>query len=165
MSLIITAARFADYCHKGETRRGNGEPFVMHPARVAARVAMHPAATEVWVAAAWLHDTGEPPVSKLALVQNLFPAEVYTLVKELTNDTHNPNLPRAARKKRDRLRIMDMSCAAKIIKLLDRIDNVLSLWGEETDFNETYCQESALLLDVLKGADDVLWEELRKLVA
>ena len=73
------------------------------------------------------------------------------------------NLPRAERKRRDRERLAKAPKEAQIIKLLERIDN-LPDGGLEDDFKKLYAQESILLAEVLKDADEGLAKELVSLV-
>ena len=59
MHIILKAAAFARRAHAGQRRKYNDRPYIVHPARVAGRVAAHPQATETMVAAAFLHDVVE----------------------------------------------------------------------------------------------------------
>ena len=55
MDLVRAAAQFAAVSHHGQRRKYSDEPYIRHPARVAARVAELGVDAEV-VAAGWLHD-------------------------------------------------------------------------------------------------------------
>lgn len=78
-SLEMLAARIATAAHAGQVDKA-GNPYIEHPARVAARVA----GDERAVAAAWLHDVVEDTAVTLAELEQTFPAEVTTAVDALT---------------------------------------------------------------------------------
>ena len=159
------AAQLAAEAHKGQTRKWGhkNDPYILHPMRVAGRVAIHRFATEKMVAAAWLHDVLED--TKLTEKDLLFRGfgPVAILVTELTNTSKGMNLCRSERKRIDRERLKNVSWEARLIKLVDRLDNIRDTNSDpETpkDFDTMYRQESLLLLDVLKGTDIELEAEL-----
>lgn len=78
-SLTARAEQIAAVAHRGQVDKG-GQPYITHPARVAARVA----GDENAVAAAWLHDVVEDTTVTLAELEESFPAEVTTAVDALT---------------------------------------------------------------------------------
>lgn len=83
---------------------------------------------------------------------------------ELTNIPKElrPEANRAERKRQDRERIATISKEAKVVKLIDRIDNL-----REIDINEgfarKYADESMLLVKALADADPALASELEKI--
>jgi hypothetical protein len=89
------------------------------------------------------------------------------LVYELTNvsKVEHPEWNRAKRKSADRERIRTISREAKIIKLIDRIDNLREMDGCGDDFLEVYKSESKLLLECLRGVDQKLEAELEELLS
>ena len=169
--MIIKAAHFAVAAHSGQFRKFGhvNRPYVMHPGRVAARVSILPEATEVMVAAAWLHDVVEDTRFGIGELQLVFGQAVALLVGELTNTSKQqyPGLNREGRKAKDRERLVSVSREAKSIKLIDRIDNLMETEDDlETpcEFAELYRYESGLLLDVLRGTDAGLEAELEALL-
>lgn len=171
MSLIIRAAQFAAHAHAGQTRKYNGAPYVTHPGRVAARAAVRPDATEELVAAAFLHDVLEDTPTGSGELRDLFGDKVAALVLELTapselvykgREAEKP--PRAVRKKADREHYAKASKEAKILKMLDRIDNLGEIDPKEK-FARTYAAESVHLAEAIGDADRALKEELLKLAA
>jgi (p)ppGpp synthase/HD superfamily hydrolase len=162
MSLILDAARFAAQCHEGQTRKYNGQPYITHPIRVAGRTATHPMATEELVAAAFLHDVIEDCGQSEDEIALRFGALVTGFVVELTNTSKEHGVNRAERKRRDRDRMAKVSTQAKIVKLIDRIDNLREI-DRGNDFFSVYAAESLLLADVLDVADAALADELRSL--
>lgn len=162
--LIMQAARFARFAHFGQTRRYTGTPYIYHPMRVAGRVTYMTTAAPELVAAAWLHDVVEDCGKTVDELQEIFGIEVASLVAELTNPSKGMKASRHQRKLVDRLHIATISPNAKLIKLIDRIDNLREVPVSEVDFLRLYKSESALLLEVLRGVDSDLERELEVLV-
>jgi len=168
MNLIIKAAQFAHKAHIAQLRKFSGDPYFVHLARVAGRVAALENTTEEMVAAAYLHDacedTDAPQVH--ATEWNEFPCKVQDLVVELTNVYTKLNfshLNRKTRKKLETERIGKISQAAKCIKLIDRIDNIED-FKRTGNLEQYYINESRALLEVLRGANPDLEKELQNLV-
>lgn len=163
MNLIPKAAQFAAKCHEGQFRKYNGAPYITHPIRVAGRTATHELATEELVAAAFLHDVVEDCNISLGQIKPIFGEKVASYVFELTNlpKELRPEANRAERKRQDRERIATISREAKVVKLIDRIDNLREIDINE-DFAKKYADESMLLVKVLADADPVLASELEK---
>lgn len=165
MSRIIRAARYAAKCHAGQVRRYTGAPYIYHPMRVAGRLTMRPNITDDEVAAAWLHDVIEDcGVTREELSQEIGNWHTGRLVQELTNPSKGLKLPRAERKQIDRDHIAKISKPAKLIKLIDRIDNLREVPESESQFLKLYREESRLLLEVLRGTDAGLEAELESLL-
>ena len=164
MNTILKAAEFARKAHAEQKRRYSGLPYVVHPARVAGRVAAHPLATEAMVTAAFLHDVVEDTPHTLEEVCAEFGSEVARLVEELTNPSVGSGAPRRERKQQDREHLSKVSVQAKIIKLLDRIDNLGDMPTTASEFPQRYCEESRLLVEVIGDADPQLRAELLDIV-
>jgi (p)ppGpp synthase/HD superfamily hydrolase len=154
MSRIFEALDFAKMAHAGQLRKYTGDPYVMHPIRVAALVMAREDATEAMIIAALLHDVPEDTKYNLDHVTIRFGTEVADLVDELTNKSKgSPLLPRAERKKMDRDRLAMATREAKVIKLLDRLDNLREMGGADAGFRRKYASESLMLLDAVGSAD------------
>ena len=110
--------------------------------------------------AAWLHDVVEDTDVELKEVSDLFGAGVAELVNELTNPSKGSSAPRDQRKALDRNHLTKVSREAKIIKLLDRIDNLSDKTGAPSDFMSTYLEESRLLAEAIGNVDSDLKQEL-----
>lgn len=160
--LIIKAARFANKAHTGQLRKFTEAPYVTHPMRVANAVMLLEDSDPEMVAAAMLHDTIEDTSVTYPDLLNTFGKIVAELVLELTNQYTSklyPKINRAARKEAELKRIAEISREAKIIKMLDRLDNLREI--DYTDgFTKLYCAESAELLRVLKDAHPEVAAEL-----
>ncbi len=162
--LAYRAELFATHAHRDQKRKGNGKPYITHPARVAAHVERR-GLGDVCVAAAWLHDTIEDCGVHYELLREVFGTPVADLVAELTNASAVTGVPRAERKRQDRVRLAQCSVAARRIKLIDRIDNLGEVAELEPKFVRMYCDESELLLEDLAGTEEVLEVELRKAIS
>jgi (p)ppGpp synthase/HD superfamily hydrolase len=167
-STILRAARAAARWHEGQTRKYTGRPYVTHVARVAATAMIQPEATVEMVCAAWLHDVVEDCGVHVPQIEAEFGPDIARLVAELTctAKTDRPELNRADRQKLDRQRLAAAGRAAKILKLIDRIDNLREIDAAPADFRGRYLAESRLLLDeALGGTSPQLEAELRAEIA
>ncbi|WP_199797633.1 HD domain-containing protein [Pseudazoarcus pumilus] len=135
----------------------------MHPVAVAELVATveH---TPQMLAAALLHDVLEDTRRTRAEVEATFGGEVATLVGWLTDVSRPEGGNRAARKALDRERIAKAPATAKTIKLADLIDNSSTILAYDRGFARIYLPEKALLLEVLREGDPVLWHRAKDLL-
>lgn len=85
--LSTRAEAIARAAHAGQVDK-SGQPYIDHPARVAARVQ----GDELLEAIAWLHDVVEDTDVQLVDLQAEFPLEVVDAVDAIT---HRPGEPRA----------------------------------------------------------------------
>lgn len=164
MNIIENAIKLAVEAHSGQTRKYSGLPYIVHPLEVGSMVKNIEGMGEIEIAAAYLHDVIEDcPVLFHNQIQ---PVEVFELVKQLTNPSKGSNFPRAMRKRMDRDHLSMASQKAKIIKLCDRIANVNDFIREckDNEFLNIYFNETRLLVEVLKGADKQLEDELLWLI-
>lgn len=160
MNLILKAARIAERAHRNQKRKWNQDPYILHPARVAGRVGLHHLATETMMAAAYLHDVLEDTgMTAMDLEREVGPP-VTDLVVALTNPSKRTQAPRGIRKEIDRQHLSLQSQEVKIIKMLDRIDNLREAGPAPSDFRRLYGNESLLLAFAIGDADDILRDEL-----
>ena len=109
----------------------------------------------------WLHDVVEDTsVTEDDLLKEFGP-EVTALVMELTNPSKGLGLPRSEAKRMDRAHLAGASRQAKIIKMLDRIDNLNDTNVRGEDFTGLYAAESQMLASVIGDADPELQQELK----
>ena len=159
-NVIMLAYRVASEAHRGQYRKYNGgqQPYILHPYRVAGLVASHPMSTENMVAAAALHDTFEDSGYD---EETLFEAGLYNPIPEYVRMLTNPSKQakdksRAERKAMDRDHLKSMPWEVKLIKLADRLDNILDMNGcpdAPKEFDILYRAETVLLYRVLAGTD------------
>lgn len=167
---ILRAAHLAEEYHRGQYRKwGHAQdPYIWHPMRVAGLVTMVEFATPEMIQAAWLHDVLEDTkLTEADLVAKGFGGEVVFLVKALTNPSKGTGLQRHERKAMDRQHISSAPWEARLIKLADRLDNLLEMRNDPAtpkDFVELYTGESRLLVESLRGTNNELEAMLAKLV-
>lgn len=113
--LLEQARSVATVAHAGQRRHG-GEPYIVHPARVADAVREFGTHAEI---VAWLHDVLEDTkVTTLALLQLSFPTDIVMDVLKLTRKDGQ-----SYKSYIDRL-IADGSDVALRVKLADLFDNL-----------------------------------------
>ena len=155
MTLIEKARAFATAAHAavGQLRKYTFEPYIVHPAEVAALVATVPGHTPEMIAAAWLHDTVEDTGVTSELIRKEFGDEVAELVGWLTDVSRPDHGNRAARKAVDRAHTAGAPAAAQTIKLADLIANTRSIMQHDEKFAVTYLAEKRMLLEVMTKGD------------
>jgi len=165
-NLMYAALNFAHKHHAGQVRKYGGAPFVTHPIRVCSRVMMLPDHTITMCIAALLHDTVEDCEDvDLDVISSTFGARVCDLVRWLTNPSkQRGDLPRAERKELDRDHAAEAPREAKLIKLIDRIDNLREMDDAPDAFLAKYLGESKLLAEAIGDAGHGLQKELLDLI-
>ena len=170
MSLITKAANFAKKAHASinQKRKYTGEPYEVHPARVAQIVATV-SDDEEMIAAAWLHDVLEDVAPYLsdfndqAILREFGPA-VLQLVLELTEVSKEGQGNRKQRKLLDRLRLSQASKRAKTVKLADLIDNISDLSENDPSFAIVFREEVKKMLPYLATGSQQLYQQLKCLL-
>lgn len=161
MSPLKKALQVATMAHADQYRRNN-MPYIVHPVAVAFGASYYGLPIEVQQAAL-LHDVLEDTgVSKEGLEQDFGPY-VTNLVVELTNPSRSDEhaeKPRAERKRIDREHLAKVSAYAKMLKMLDRIDNLQDIASFRSKFQRMYIQESGELFKVLQNANWAIAKEL-----
>lgn len=147
-ALVRQAAAFAAQAHASidQRRKYTQEPYIVHPAEVAALVAHYGGVREEVIAAAWLHDVVEDTPVTLQEVRSVFGDDVAQLVDELTDKTTREMGNRQVRKALECARLQRVSHEAKIIKLADLYSNTRSVLAHDPGFAVIYLGEKATLL-------------------
>jgi (p)ppGpp synthase/HD superfamily hydrolase len=155
--LIARARQFAAAAHEavGQLRQYTNEPYIVHPAAVAAIVETVPHTPEM-VAAAWLHDVVEDTKVTLDEVRAEFGNEVAKLVWWLTDVSRPTDGNRAMRKAIDRAHSAKAPPHAQTIKLADVIDNNSTIEKHDPNFAVIWREEKRLLLAVMTAGDPTL---------
>lgn len=163
MTMVERARVFATAAHAavGQVRKYTFEPYIVHPAEVAAIVASVPH-TEAMLAAAWLHDTVEDTGVTIETVRTEFGSEVAELVGWLTDVSRPEHGNRAHRKALDRAHTASSPAEAQTVKLADLIANTRSIMVHDEAFAKTYLEEKRLLLAVMNKGDPTLLAEARR---
>jgi (p)ppGpp synthase/HD superfamily hydrolase len=152
---IIEARAFAEAAHEGQTRKGSGEPYFMHVARVATTIRdLHMPVDAV--CAAYLHDVLEDTETTFEELELRFGTDTAMLVLELTDvftPEEYPSLNRAARKKLEAERYATISPIAKAIKFADIMDNTHNIMEHLPDFARVYLKEKEYAMHCLLGGE------------
>lgn len=175
MSIIENAKRIAERAHAHQRRKwGSQPPYIVHPARVAAKVATLSGATDEDVAAAWLHDVIEDvaiPTNTLEEyrqeIREACGEVVLQLVLELTNPTEGPEWAgrsRAEKRAKDWEHLAQISDRAKRIKLCDRLDNISDMGHAPKRLILKYIPESKHLCGMCGYVDEGLARELTEAI-
>ncbi len=120
-ALVNAALEFAMEKHKGQFRKDEEAPYVIHPVRTCVMLASEMGVTSPEVlAAALLHDTMEDCSVREEKIRDTFGPKVASLVKELSENFYTSEEEHLAH-------LRDSSEDAKMLKVADRIDNLRSI--------------------------------------
>jgi GTP diphosphokinase / guanosine-3',5'-bis(diphosphate) 3'-diphosphatase len=124
--LILRAIDFAARKHRDQRRKDEeSSPYINHPISVSLLLAEIGGITDPEVlSAAILHDTLEDTNSTAEELEATFGIRIRRLVEEVTDDK---SLPKARRKELQIDHACELSCDAVLIKLGDKISNVLDV--------------------------------------
>ena len=124
--LVLKAVDFAARKHRDQRRKDHdASPYVNHPIAVAMLIAeVGGVQTPEILAAALLHDTVEDTQTTPEELELEFGVKVRQLVEEVTDDK---NLPKVARKRHQIEHAAVISEGAVLIKLGDKISNVMDV--------------------------------------
>jgi guanosine-3',5'-bis(diphosphate) 3'-pyrophosphohydrolase len=155
MNRIIEAVQFAAAKHGTQKRKGTGRPYTDHLYRVAGAVAERVNAinmmAEDLVVAALLHDTLEDTTATKEEISQKFGWQVLAYVVAMTKA--KDDRPRRVRNAEYFERLKKAPVVVKILKMIDRLDNLGEIMGMEASFIKKYCTESLELLDAIGDAD------------
>lgn len=163
--LVMRAAAFAAKAHEeaGQTRKYTGEPYIVHPSRVAGIVSSV-TSSEVMIAAAWLHDTVEDASVSPLKIECLFGHEVARIVESLTKVADGEKIGREEAARRNIEHASHGSPAAKTVKLADLIDNISDIVEHDPEFARIYIPEKKMLMEHLGEGNPVLYRRASKLI-
>jgi (p)ppGpp synthase/HD superfamily hydrolase len=153
---IKTAADHAARAHKGQFRKDQRTPYIIHPARVAALVGMS-GGTHVAIIAAWLHDIYEDCTPEWIAQTEEFIThlpfsdderdDIAAIVDALTKK--NTIQDKAGRLSDSIGRILDAPPEATLVKICDRIDNFLDSSPRGGQFRKRYLASTDEIIDRL----------------
>lgn len=154
--VIKTAADHASRAHKGQLRKDRKTPYITHPARVAGLVGTFNG-SHVAIIAAWLHDVYEDCSPEWILkTDELITGlplsaddrrDIAAIVDGLTKK--NTISGKAARLSDSLDRILDAPPEATLVKLCDRIDNLLDSADRNGGFTKRYLASTDEVIDTL----------------
>ncbi len=143
VSIVERALVTAYAAHHGQTRR-SGEPYLMHPMRVAETIA-HLGLDAASVAASLMHDSVEDSDLSVYDLTEQFGREVANLVDGVTKLGKIPYLSRKeqqAESFRKMLLAMSQDIRVLLVKLADRLDNMRTLEHMPSDKRERIARET-----------------------
>jgi len=152
---ILTADEFerallyAAKKHRGQRRKGDGRPYIMHPLSVMTRILSIKKSSNAFLlgTAAVLHDVVEDCGVSIKKIAKKFGYHVAALVAELTLD--KTQYEKIGKTEYLCQEMMGMSSYALAIKLCDRLDNVCDMKGMDDEFKERYMKETATIMQTL----------------
>ena len=154
--VIKSAADHASRAHKGQFRKDRKTPYITHPARVAGLVGIFNG-SHVAIIAAWLHDVYEDCSPEWILKTDELIAglplpaderrDIAAIVDALTKK--NTITGKAARLSDSLDRILDAPPEATLVKLCDRIDNLLDSADRNGGFTKRYLASTDEVIDKL----------------
>ncbi len=129
--LIVKALTFAAEKHKGQERRGTKLPYVLHPIIVSHLITKYKPTSkhlEELQIAALLHDVLEDTECDKNELEREFGPLVAAIVMELTSDP--VKLKELGKNEYLKQKMIKMSKYAFVLKLVDRLSNILDNPGE-----------------------------------
>ena len=125
-AVLLKALHFASIKHKDQRRKDEeASPYINHPIEVAELLARVGQVTDMVVLqSAILHDTIEDTQTTAEEIEEVFGAEVRSVVQEVTDDK---SLPKEVRKQLQIEHAPHISTRAKLVKLADKISNVRAI--------------------------------------
>lgn len=150
------AAHAATDAHNGQFRKNGKTPYIVHPASVAQLVLMYDPTCYLGAVTAWCHDILEDcglrgsaiyveALAEMPLTSeegNQIITAVYALTK---NDTISP---RGAKMEDCVARLIDDDAPpfTILVKICDRIDNLMDMEGFTSEFEKIYINETDMLI-------------------
>jgi len=158
---ILSAAAFAAAKHRNQRRKdAEASPYINHPITLAELLASAGIEDMDVLQAALLHDTVEDTDTSFQELEKRFGKEVAGIVHEVTD---NKSLPKEDRKRLQVEHASDMSRAAKLVKLADKICNLSDVtssppvdWSLER--KQQYFDWAKRVVDQMRGTHAVLEE-------
>jgi (p)ppGpp synthase/HD superfamily hydrolase len=154
--VIKAAADHASRAHKGQFRKDRRTPYITHPARVAGLVGTFNG-SHVAIIAAWLHDVYEDCSAEWLIKTDemiaTFPlpdnerSDIAAIVDALTKKNTIPG--KAARLSDSLDRILDAPPEATLVKICDRIDNLLDSADRNGGFTKRYLASTDEVIEKL----------------
>jgi len=144
------AIEFAAVAHRGQVRKGDGRPYIMHPLSVMNRVQTMKKSINAYLlaTAAILHDVVEDCGVTLETIAKEFGYYVAGLVEELTLD--KDKYETIGKTKYLCQELTKMSSYALAIKLCDRLDNVEDMSSMSEAFRMKYAHETIEILNYVE---------------
>jgi (p)ppGpp synthase/HD superfamily hydrolase len=145
--ILDKAKKFAMERHGTQVRKFEKTPYIYHPISVATRL-MEFTNDEEMIAAAYLHDVLEDTDTSYHEIKEYFNQNIANLVRELTNDKQDAQI--IGKHVYITKKINSMTERARLIKFIDREDNVKEIGNTPKEFQKRYANETAYILNHLE---------------
>jgi guanosine-3',5'-bis(diphosphate) 3'-pyrophosphohydrolase len=160
ITVLLRTLHFAADKHRDQRRKGEeASPYVNHLIEVVELLAREGNVTDlITLQAAILHDTLEDTQTTAEELEAIFGSEVRQVVEEVTDDKR---LPKAERKRLQIEHAPRLSARAKVIKLADKISNILGVMqtppaGWSLERRREYLDWSDRVVAGCRGDNDAL---------
>jgi (p)ppGpp synthase/HD superfamily hydrolase len=124
--LVVKAISYAAKMHAGQVRRESGLPYVIHPMTVMELIhkfKYDSSNIESLKCAALLHDVLEDTDCTYVDIEREFSPMIASMVMELTSD--DVKIKEVGKNEYLKIKMVDMSKYAYLLKLVDRLSNVM----------------------------------------
>lgn len=160
---VKIASEAAAIAHDGQVRKNKPfpTPYIVHPARVAYLVSYYNDRCYMGIIAAWMHDIiedcGERGRDLFIDALNRMPlmrSDKETIVGITIALTKDDNIsPRAAKWQNSLNKLINKETPkeAILVKICDRIDNLMDLGGFKEGFVRVYLDETAQLIETVRN--------------
>lgn len=127
MNVIVKAILFASEKHRDQERKGSGLPYVTHPIIVSELLRKYKSSKnlESLIVAAMLHDTIEDTETTYQEISDVFTPMIAGIVLELTSNSEK--IKEIGKNEYLKNKMLGMSNYALVIKLVDRLSNVMDI--------------------------------------
>lgn len=149
--ILEKAIIYATNKHQGQIRKGDGNPYIIHPLRVMLTLMDIKISKNKYLLAVStiMHDVSEDCNVSIQEIANEFGYNVASIVEELTSDKDKIEEKGKAQYLLDKM--INMSSYSLCIKLCDRLDNIKDMKSMNKKFIEKYINETNFILEGLKN--------------
>lgn len=162
--VLESAITFAIRKHKGQTRKGDGRPYIMHPISVMLILNSIKDSKNMLMLSccAILHDVVEDTRTTIKEIAEHFGYHIAGIVEELTSDKKAIDFYGKKEYLRDKMN--SMSSYALVIKLCDRLDNLRDMDSMTQEFRDRTISDTKYILDNLNRNLTLTHKKLIRLI-
>jgi (p)ppGpp synthase/HD superfamily hydrolase len=158
---------FATEKHNGQIRKGDGRPYILHPLSVMQHLYKYKQSRNInmLAVATLLHDCIEDSEDHEATyneILEIFGVQVLSIVVELTSDKQK--IEEVGKAPYLLGKMVAMSSYALVIKLCDRLDNILDMKSMGDGFRNKYITQTNFILNGLEESSRGLSKTHKKLI-
>lgn len=155
LKVIKRASQAAARAHQGQVRKDGTTPYIVHPACVAFLVSLY-GGSQSAIIAAWMHDIMEDckddaKIVEMSLDAMPLPLEEKGIIRKMVASlTKDRFIADEVERLRDSLfRISSAPPEATLVKLCDRIDNLIDAEDRDPSFIQRYLKETHEIIEIL----------------